>query len=137
MTISANFEISTFGEEEKNATLQFFLSQQQCEAMFLCEHVCFQMVRVLPPYQYFQFCFFFDDLFFPPKAKSQVALSKSHRKMMFTKVGLRLASAALPGVRAGVGVPERRLCSRALPVSAAARLVRVEPRHWAGMVVRG
>jgi hypothetical protein len=57
--------------------------------------------------------------------------------MMFTKVGLRLASAALPGVRAGVGVPERRLCSRALPVSAAARLVRVEPLHWAGMVVAG
>ena len=66
-------------------------------------------------------------------AKSHVQLPKSHRKMMFTKVGMGFV-AALPGARAGVRVPDCRQYPCALPVSAAAGLIRVEPRHWAGMV---
>jgi hypothetical protein len=96
----------------------------------------FMRTSVVRVRSWFMLCFFLT-IFFFPRRKAKVYHSKSHRKMMFTKVGMRLASATLPGVRAGVGVPERRPCPLALPVSAAAGLIRVEPRHWAGMVVRG
>jgi hypothetical protein len=67
--------------------------------------------------------------------KSHLHFPKSHCKMMFTKVGMGLA-VALPGARAGVWVPFRRQWPRALSVSEAAGLIRLEPRLWAGMVVR-